>query len=481
VKAAGLRRSSGYWAYGDAGGWILDYYRTVDSQGRPLPPRWAQANPDGGKGNNAAPYNVQPATLPNGKPNPVYNNPSGGQTTSSQLARESALAYFALAMWYAQRKGVSAAILNGSALTDDARLLDKTTLFAGGTSTYNPSLAVNAARLLAHAALCVTQHFLPAGASDESISIGPLTIARDTAPLYTGESPAFRLNRATIQAYHDNSLKLIMRLAASYPYDWGSPRPLNRALMTYFPLTQYDPFGGCVVEDSTSISGYNYGAPAQQWRIITGQPIVNIGRSMSYPGQDLSAQWAPNIASTGPATHFTLTRPFDGSDRCRQLVFFAVDWQSYEDFETAPSAPVDASRYPKIGPQVGATDAVSLMHGPFADRHQFGTRNPEKTLVFLQDPKQLLTGSDIQIGGVDNMGSTGNGFDQGVENRTIFSGVYGADRNCNGTRTDKDAQGNIIRIYGRLDRGVLSPAIRLHAVTVARFNFYDPRLPVSTR
>src|SRR5260221_2019677 len=49
----------------------------------------------------------------------------------------------------------------------------------------------------------------------------------------------------------------------------------------------------------------------------------------------------------GDPAHATLTAPFAPAERCRQIVFWAVDWQSYEDFETAPSAPVDASKYLK--------------------------------------------------------------------------------------------------------------------------------------
>jgi hypothetical protein len=476
VIAAGYRRSSGYWAYGDAGGWILDYFRPKNSNGSQGAGVWRQANPDGGKANNTPPYDVQPDKLPNGRPNPVYTNPAGGSTTSRQLAREAALAYFALAKWYAARKNVSTAILDGVPLQDDGALLDKATLFSPSATTYNPSLAVNAARLLAHAAMCVTMHFLPVGANDETITVGQLDVIREGSAPYVGRSPAFVLNRATIQAYHDNCLKLGMRLAASFPYDWGSPRPLNRALMSDFPLMQYDPFGKLVTADTTTIPGYSYGTTAQQWRIITGQPLVNVGRSLSYPSQNLAAAW-PGIASAGPPNHFTLGRPFSGADRCRQLVFFAVDWQSYEDFETAPSAPVDASRYPKLAPQAGRTSAASLMDGEFGDRHQYGTRNPEKTLAFLQDPTGLPTGADIPIGGVDNMGSP----DKGAAGKAIFSGRFGADRNCNGTTVGKDGSGNINRIYGKLDRGPVPPSIRMRAITVARFNFYDPRLPVMTR
>ena len=50
----------------------------------------------------------------------------------------------------------------------------------------------------------------------------------------------------------------------------------------------------------------------------------------------------------GNPSHSTLTKPFKPYQRCRQIVFWAVDWQSYVDVETAPSASVDAGYYPTL-------------------------------------------------------------------------------------------------------------------------------------
>jgi hypothetical protein len=382
---------------------------------------------------------------------------------------------------------VSSAIREGQALPDGANLLATNTLFAGSPADPNPALAVNAARLLAHAAMCVTNHFIPDNATDEQMpEVGELDIIREGTNGFSDKSPRFTLNRATIQNYHDNCLKLVMRYAASHPYDWGSPRPLNRAIMMDFPLIQYDPFAGYITPDTTSFAGYNYGKPAQQWNLLSAQPITNIGRSFSYPAQPLATMWPGGRLASAPPSHFTVTRAFKAADRCRQIVFWAVDWQSYEDFETAPSAPVDASRYPTSAPNRGNSSVASLMGMEFADRHQFNVRNPEKTLVFLSDPTGRATGDDtIQIMGPDNMavGGQGNAFDRGSAspNRLIFSGRYGADRNCNGTRTETDASGRIVKMFGKLDRGELPRSVRMRAVTVARFNYYDPRLPLVAR
>ncbi len=513
------RRSSGYWAYGDKGGWILDF----DPGIKRLPPgtpianafqNWSQRNADGGKGayalNQLDPLthqvaiDVQPDKLPNGDLNPIATDPAaGGQPTKQKaLARESALAYFALAKWYANKKHVSAKILDGVELVDDGDLLKTTSLFQGSVGK-NPALAINAARLLAHAAMCVTDHLL----AGEEISLGALDVSRDGVTSM-GTTPILKIKQSTIDAYVANAMKLGMRFSACYPYDWGSPRPLNRATMMDFPLMQYDPFcSGTITPSMTYFSGYTYGSrpdstyhsakTPEQWKIITAQPIANIGRSICYPSMNLAALW-PGVTSTTPS-HFTLARNFEAADRCRQMIFWAVDWQAYEDFETAPSAPVDASRYPKRSPHGAnlsgnaASPNAQRTNASFADRHQFCYRNPEKTLAFLEPTVGRPTGDEtIQLAGNDSMGffdqfknPAVSGYPDPVK---IFSGMYGADRNFNGTRTgfdvgnsDVNRRNDIIKIYGKLDRGPVPKSVRMRATMVGRFNFYDPRVPLVIR
>ena len=317
------------------------------------------------------------------------------------------------------------------------------------------------------------------------------------------------LNLQTAKNYTENALKLGMRFAASYPYDWGSPRPLNRATMMDFPLLQYDPFdSGRILTDITAFSGYTYGArpasgslpakPPEQWKILSAQPITNIGRSICYPSLNLSALWPTVTGSTNE--HFTLARKFDVADRCRQLVFWAVDWQAYEDFESAPSAPVDASRYPKRSPHGtnlsgNAAKADILMQTAwFHDRHQFLARNPEKTLAFIVPTANELTGAELLIGGNDSMWKDDERPDLGIDSpkhrnaNLVFSGQFGADRNFNGTRfqldtanADPNRRNDIIKMFGKLDRGPVPKSVRMRATLVGRFNFYDPRVPMVIR
>ena len=525
-------KCSGYFPYGDLGGWILDRQVSKDANNQPgLPGYWAQINPDGKKRLNNRPDNsMQPQHLPwrdpkrssEPLPNPVYKTKDGlTEVKIKDLSRESALAYFGLAYWYAWRKGVSTNLLEGKPLSDDATLLQQSTLFKAGTNN-NTALAINAARFLAHAAMCVTAHFKDSAeytpSEDDSIPLpgtfqvfNPKTFsvkgppAIPAVPVGGDFTIPVVLTKAVIHTYYDNAMKLVMRYAASHPYDFGAPRPMNRAIMMDFPLTQYDPFGGLVNADTTGYAGYNYGtipnsALAQntgavpgpnQWRMISAQPLTNLGASNTYPGINLEAKRA-DIVSKGGNSHFTLTRPFDASDRCRQIVFFSVDWQSYEDFETAPSAPVDASRYPKTAPINKRSAVANLMDGDFGDRFTYNMRNPEKTLVFLEDTSQAPTGEEIRILGVDNMKDENNVQfpDRLTNGKDVFSGIYGADRNFNGTKStrvpdvnnpDNRDFDNIIALFGKLDRGPVPKSVRMRAVVVSRFNYYDPRLPLVTR
>lgn len=45
-------------------------------------------------------------------------------------------------------------------------------------------------------------------------------------------------------------------------------------------------------------------------------------------------------------TNCTAVRKFDPTERCRQLVYWVADWMQYEDFESAPAAPIDWSQMP---------------------------------------------------------------------------------------------------------------------------------------
>ena len=97
---------------------------------------------------------------------------------------------------------------------------------------------------------------------------------------------------------------------------------------------------------------------------------------------------------------------------------------------------------------------------------QFGYLNPEKAISWRFDMTGTATGTAATPIGLGNAGNGGlDTMVQGIGNAALFNGVYGADRNFNGV----------------LDRGPLSRAVRLRAVLLGRFNYYDLRVPAPIR
>ncbi len=422
---------------------------------------------------------------------------------------DSALRYCAAALWYCERKFPGAA---ASYFLTSAPL----TTFPTSVPQDRKGDLVNCLRFLSHATTCLTA-FASKGTLDAGVMVPQLTVDSLT-------SPAALVTTSVIINQHESCLDLAMLFAASYPYDWAAPRPENRMIMMDHPLLEYDLFP---TSSAPMLSGRiwpgNPLIPANQWRPIAAQPIVHIGRSYQFPSEDIPSAnpvWSwwgsttpptPPYAAGQPSTfwgdpsHFTLTNTFEPSERCRQLVFWAVDWMQYEDCETAPSAPIDASRYTRSAPKAraaagGPVDTVDkLFDAPaFMEWAQQSTnRNPEKTMIFsvpTAGKPDGYTGADVGLpktfsdgfawtlrfgnDGVPtpptwNPWAFGHKRDQGMtplapsdpDPRKLFLGRFGADRNFN----------------GRLDRGTLPVSVRLRAQTVARFNYYDLRVPAMIR
>ena len=400
---------------------------------------------------------------------------------------DSAKRYCQVALWYCKQKGIDALTYGATTAM---------TSFPSGPTAL-PVIdrwkLVQALRFLAHATTSLTSYVTKA-----DLDTG-VAIDGGFDPNMSGTiSDAFTVTLPVIQALHASTMNLTALFAACHPYDWAVPRPLNRAIMVDHPLIEYDFF-------TPPATGTLFGASgiaARQWKPIPSQPIQHPGRGFQFCNQDLlgtSPTWTSAPGSTampnanwGNPAHFTLTRPFTPDERCRQLVFWVVDWQAYHDAETAPSAPLDASRYPRGAPRApgGAPSGTPsgtpanfdalLSNPPFFDWQQYVFRNPEKALAFTESMASQPDGFDVRarIIGSDGGGKTttgdniGNGdsrFDQhghgGANQKHAFMGLFGADRNFN----------------LKLDRGPVPSSVRLRASTVARFNFYDLRVPASLR
>ncbi len=413
---------------------------------------------------------------------------AGNYNIPSAVTIPKAQKYFAIARWYARYHAhLPDDLLNGVP-TPQASLITQ--------GWHANPVYVNSARYLAHAAMTLTRAYednanFPVDIPAFALTGVPIAPAPSTTDAVT-------VSLEQVVAYHENALRLGCLHAAYFPYNWGAPRPTNRAIMMDVPLVQYDPFSpprNGILNGSANIE-------AHQWRAISAQPIQQIGVSRSFANTTIAGDtWSSQ------SDHFTLTAPFSADERARSIVVWSVDWQQYSDAETAPSAPVDASRYPITAPRpphlgsdwsfsqrISMPGSGNIVNGPtrFRDIFQQSFRNPEKTLLFVEDVTSRPTGDFIYdiTANVDDRYhhlTTGGGyssqigvFDQGPNvpqtvrtdniNRTVippmvFSGRYGADRNAN----------------GNLDRGPIDSGIRLRAATIARFSFYDPRLQMLLR
>ncbi|MBA3683694.1 MAG: hypothetical protein H0W72_00375 [Planctomycetes bacterium] len=234
-------------------------------------------------------------------------------------------------------------------------------------------------------------------------------------------------------------------------------------------------------------------------------------------------------AALGPASNFTLTAPFTPDQRCRELVFWAVDWQAWEDFESQPSAVIDGGRYPVAAPM--ATRSQSWMNAWNADfvgraditrqlnaqrRTQVtmnSNRNPELADCFRLPTTRAgvpFEGTVFTVGEINEfgpvyenhfyngqlpdlrvMGSHPNqadaflGHDTDLWNMMVYLGKYGVNRDGRVVRNDRTNDDAIAPVSydrtgvtvpeGVLDRGRLPAAERLRASSVCRFVFYDQR------
>jgi hypothetical protein len=268
-----------------------------------------------------------------------------------------------------------------------------------------------------------------------------------TAPAYMPSAAEI----AQAQKAHEAALTWLRRYTATSPYDWGIDRALNFQNAWDHPLLQFELFASAAsgsgpatpfTISSATVNPFNALSGGDvSWRVLSARAVTNAGTSTSY-GVSTAAPARPQgnqpeiAASWGNQTPgqdtFNLTQPFAAAERCRQLVFWAVDWKSYEDAESAPSAPLDASRMPW-----DSNGTYAYNNGA----HKFN--NPEAFFAFADAAHATINTAGVAPG-----------------NLSVYLGLWGADRNGSGA----------------FDRGPVPRSMRMRAVTVARFNFYNTRV-----
>ncbi|MBA3685789.1 MAG: hypothetical protein H0W72_11205 [Planctomycetes bacterium] len=406
----------------------------------------------------------------------VLSTYTGMSPSLTALTEAGALTYLQAALWYCERKGLTPAFY-------DPAVLDGTLDFDASPEEWKQ---VQGMRFLAHAAACMTRWKTLAQLGGQP-STGPGYAVPSATPFGASTpSPAYTLTHDKITYLHERCLRLACAFASRYPYDWSVPRPINRAQMMDFPLIEYDLFS----PPRTGLQ-FNQGADtAAQWRPLPASPISNPGVGMMFPDQAMNpipdagvrisnpaqyrAIWAPrDLPGPGPSDHVTLTAPFEPAERTRMIVFWAVDWMSYEDVETAPSAAIDASKFPFLAPLTRWQGATEI---PLEKRERMKRQftafqmdppfcNPERWNIWMNDMRLAGTGIAGETRAMTALTNSIGDLDWDTAACKRFSGVYGADRNLN-------------RV---LDRGPTPRSARMRAIEVARFLYYDPRVPVMLR
>lgn len=283
----------------------------------------------------------------------------------------------------------------------------------------------------------------------------------------------------------------------AYVWPTNVPRPI--------PDADLPPAGlqlGYPNTNALNESGVNRGYARQQGlanaiRLAHGQSVAGNDNYNHQDGRD----WRSRYATLPNSDRYWYNNPFAPAQRCRQIIFWSADWKSYEDSETAPSAPID--RY-QLGRTEGRIKEINLdskgmppesFEGSFDmnfsgnPEQNFVWANPERDGTLIRPPPAAT----FVAGNFSDVSSNNNirGVDRGDVYDSRHPGIFytfgshfywqftsysrirqdwpewsvwwtlahwGADRNQNGV----------------LDIGPIPATSRMRAAEVARFNYYDP-------
>ncbi len=315
-------------------------------------------------------------------------------------------------------------------------------------------------------------------------------------------------DRTFARKVHEMCMRWASSYAAENPYDWGAPRMMNHQVMNDKPLAIFDLFHDAG-QGPTSPSNLAIRTPKNLPTVTTVSPTESFYRWLMPPNQAPRTWFKQNFTpATGPVSalshhgparanttpwynlmynpelapastaaptttsewnwtsdkdRYWLNRPYAPFHRCRQLVFWAVEWKSYVDAETAPSAPLDLAKHARsihlkadgttvdtFWPMLAAGDGWGNSNRQ--DSQMAG--NPENGILWL-DSERKKRYLDAQTNPYLKSFWTYT-----RESEDIVLGHWGADRNNN-------------RI---LDEGPIPKTTRLRALQVAHFNVYDPVL-----
>jgi hypothetical protein len=250
----------------------------------------------------------------------------------------------------------------------------------------------------------------------------------------------------------------VMRYGAADPNNWGAGRHTAQMTAWDTPILQYDLFPDATFPVYSDTSSDPIVVPPDpprfdtSWRVVASSPILDYGQARGAygakpPGSSLTFL-PPNKSnidqSFGNPLNYHLARRFDATERMRQIVFWTVDWQTYEDFEEQPAAKHDS------------TQSFMDSYGVQVSSDWWGITLPERSLYWTTVSRNQRAGDVRGANGGnqtwDQPWTLSPAYKQG-----FFMGYWGADRNGN----------------NRFDRGVVPKSVRLRASQIARFTLYD--------
>ncbi|MBA2480974.1 MAG: hypothetical protein H0V44_09940 [Planctomycetes bacterium] len=285
----------------------------------------------------------------------------------------------------------------------------------------------------------------------------------------------------------------------NWPIEWGAPYYVNNVPqydpsdMSKFPISHSDGVGRGIPGGGYFLTRYapGLGQMNQGRQVVHGQTrydLQGVGdkRTVSLISDlPMLPTGVPNpdngwhhirSSATPMKDRFWYTNPFRPADRCRQIVFWAVDWKAYEDSESAPSAPQEWTAH---GRRYNLWNAVSALNGRVGGFSSLGRLigNPEQDFVWMTPERDSTMNRPpdeaVSPPNAEWVGDTYDSRHPGVwysrqpgwdalnvekANPYYAVGLFGADRNHN----------------GKWDKGPVPTTVRMRAAEVARYNYYDP-------
>ncbi|MBA3683779.1 MAG: hypothetical protein H0W72_00820 [Planctomycetes bacterium] len=308
---------------------------------------------------------------------------------------------------------------------------------------HDPALRFNARAILLryYAYACG----VAAGTAGRSESWPHLTTFPDPIPAVA----AFQVADAWMHAY-------VEYLHLRQPYDLRTPRNYLTAAMVDCPLFQFDTT--TALRDPAGVRAPQ--ALVFAWDVLSSRPIVAV---------HANTHWntiAPGDRTAAAKPGWNLTDAFDPSARCREVVAWAVDWQSYEDFESVPGSPIDCGLVPRLPNENRGTDWAGVPMKRVAYHYAQEHFHPEFPFAWTSSAhQQTVVGANAPPNTYYINGCAGGTWSMEVNTLSGYLIRNGADRDRNGV----------------FDRGPVRNSVRMRASTIARFLAYDPRLYLQMR